>query len=51
MPDKKRNGPRGRLQFFLGELEEDDRKRHIVTSLPFWCISFGFSSFFPEMAL
>jgi hypothetical protein len=51
MPDKKRNGPLGRLQFLLGELEEDDRKRHIVTSLPFWYINFGFSSFLPEMTL
>jgi hypothetical protein len=51
MLDKKRNGPKGRMQFFLGELEEDDRKRHIVMSLPFWYMNSGFSSFLPEMTL
>lgn len=32
---------------FLGELEEDDRKRHIVTSLPSWYINFIYYSFLP----
>jgi hypothetical protein len=50
-PDKKRNGPAGKLQFFLGELQEDDRKRHTVTSLPSWYINFDFYSFLPVTAL
>jgi len=50
-PDKKRNGPAGKLQFFLGELQEDDRKRHVVTSLPSWYIIFDFYSFLPVTAL
>jgi hypothetical protein len=35
----------------LGELQEDDRKRHIVTSLPSWYINFDFYSFLPETTL
>jgi len=50
-PDKKRNGPAGKLQFFLGELQEDGRKRHVVTSLPSWYIIFDFYSFLPVTAL